>query len=135
MPAVLLACVLLTACSSAVPGVAMPESGGLPTSTSSSPSTSSAVFKGCTITATGRSISSRSNVGISTSSSNDGARINCGGAGQLSLVSIADSAIVVAVDGESVTVPSGETKQAGPYQVAVVSVTNGTAVFTMAPPS
>jgi hypothetical protein len=49
------------------------------------------------------------------------------------LISIGDSEIVVATAGNSVTVPAGETKQVGPYQVAVSSVTNGTAVFTMAP--
>jgi hypothetical protein len=128
VPAVLVAA-LLAACTSGISGTASPVSG---VATSSTPATSSVPFRGCTITAAGSNISSRSNVGISTITSNDGTRINCGGAGQLTLISIGDSEIVVATAGNSVTVPAGETKQVGPYQVAVSSVTNGTAVFTMA---
>ncbi len=122
-----MAAVLLSACNVGVSGAAPPGSGG--------PNTAGEPFKGCTITAAGRNISSKSNVGISTINSDDSTKINCGGAGEMKLASIADSAIEVASDGENVTVAAGETKQVGPYQVAVLSVTDGTAVFTMAPPS
>lgn len=103
------------------------------------PSTSQAVPQpaapGCKVTV-GRGVVSMSGSGGRASTSNGVTSFSCRNGPLIAVGPIADAGISLSVDGAAaMTIAPGASGAVGPYQISVISISAGTAMFQVTPPS
>lgn len=138
--AVLVSGLVVAGCSSAVPGVAAPQSGSssesstpVPPATSAPPSvTQNPPQGGCKVTV-GRGTIVISGGGGRAITSNGNTQFSCRTGPLIAVGAIGDNSVAFSATGSNATITVNSTVSVGPYLITVVSIQNGTATLQVVP--